>query len=357
MKLRIFNIMLVAVIALVAACADDEGVTYSVSDVSSRISGFSNSQTGPGADLTINGSDLGAAERIFIGNEVIRKSGFLTHTDASISFKVPTAVPLGTNNVLVVFAGPERAYATIPVVALPAIITFVPGAASTGETVTIIGTNLDLVTEVKLGAATAAITSKTTTALSFTVPAGITTGKIQLVSAAATVQSAADLVSCTGNSSIDCNAGLNPNVSFEAGTGDNFDNWNKFNGATKMLATTSVATNEVYRGTRALRVIRDGTVVPGTDQWRIQLASDYTPTDNGASYTVYAWVRASVAGASFRFSNQDAAQYGPDTAIPVTWTRISWTFTSNATQKRIVLDLNGTPQTTFFIDDVKLIKN
>lgn len=358
MKLRIFPILLVSAVMLIsAACSDDEAITYKVTDVSSRVSGFSNTETGPGAPLTINGSELGSVERIFVGNEVIRARNFVDHTDASITFNVPTAVSLGLNNVLVVFPGSERAYASIQVVALPAINSFTPVSASAGETVNIIGTNLDLVTGVRVGALTGTIVTKTSGALSFSVPAGFSTSKIQLVTPAATVTSSADLLACPGGSAADCGAALNLNWSFEEGTGDNFNNWGKFNGGTKILATTNVAGNEVYRGNRALRVLRDGTITPGTDQWRIQLASDFVPVENGAAYTVYAWVRASVAGASFRFSNQDAAQYGPDTTIPVTWTRISWGFTANAAQKRVVLDMNGTPQTTFFIDDVRLVKN
>src|SRR5262245_28833439 len=139
MKLKIFFLIFVSSMLMYSSCSEDEGVTYEVSDVSSRITGFSNVETGPGAQLTINGTELGTAERIFIGNEVIRSRNFVSISDASITFNVPTAVVLGLNDVLVVFGGPERAYATINVVALPAITTFVPTTATAAESVTIIG--------------------------------------------------------------------------------------------------------------------------------------------------------------------------------------------------------------------------
>jgi hypothetical protein len=80
-------------------------------------------------------------------------------------------------------------------------------------------------------------------------------------------------------------------------------------------------------------------------------------TDIGSSYTVYAWVRSTVAGGSMRFSTQPSALYGGDTPIPTTWTRISWTFTANEDDTRVMLDMNGAAVTTFYIDDVKLLKN
>jgi hypothetical protein len=354
---RFFSIGCMALIMAVAfSCADDEGVTYEVVDVSDRISGFASEVIGPGAQLTINGSGLDRVQRICIQTSCVPAKLFNSASESSIVFTVPSGVALGESDVLLVFPGQERGYANITVVALPAINTFIPTSATAGETVTVLGTSMNIVTDVLVGTTSGAITSQSPTMVQFTVPAGASTGKISLLSTAGTVISAADLVACPGGSAADCGTALTLNSSFEAGAGDNFDNWNKFNGGTKILATTNVAGNEVFRGTRALRVLRDGTITPG-DQWRIQLASDYVAVEDGASYTVFAWVRATVAGASFRFSNQDAAQYGGDTAIPVNWTRISWTFTANAAQKRIVLDLNGTPQTVFFIDDVKLIKN
>jgi hypothetical protein len=346
------------IIVFSAGCdkTEDESITYELNDVSSKLSGFGSEITGPGAPLTVNGSELNEVVRICVASFCVPKKLFTTGSESSITFSVPQNTPLGDQRVMLVYPGSDRAFKTISVVALPSIIAVVPTRPAVGEIVTAVGQNFDIVTAVSVGTVSAAIISKTSNAVSFALPEGAS-GKVTLTSPATTAVSAVDVVPCASPTSDECAPGLNPNAGFEIGTGDNFDSWNKFNGGTKIVATTAIGSNEVFRGTRAMKVIRDGTLIPATDQWRIQLASNPVPVDNGASYTVSAWVRASAAGGAMRFSNQDAPQYGPDTQITTTWSKITWTFTANATQKRIVLDMNGGPVTTFFIDDVKMIKN
>ena len=123
-----------------------------------------------------------------------------------------------------------------------------------------------------------------------------------------------------------------------------------------MFATT--VPGEYYSGTRALKVVRDGSLNDG--QWRIQLSNDPSTWEVGASYTVYLMARASAPGGSLRVSTNPNAMYTGDQEVTTTWTRLSFTFPSaNEASSRVVLDLNGnnTAATTFFIDDVKLIKD
>ncbi|MBX2893806.1 MAG: IPT/TIG domain-containing protein [Cyclobacteriaceae bacterium] len=359
-------ILYVSVMALISSrCANEDGITYSVTDVSSRITGFSNSKTGPGAQLTINGTQLQHAQRIFIGNEVILARNFVSQTESAITFNVPATVGVRTDgtltDVLVAFPGSERAFAKIEVVPLQAVSSFTPYSAAAGEIITLFGVNFDLVTAVKLGDVTATITSQSATQLKFTMPSGAPTGKITLVGTAGNTTSAENLVSCTATPGGDCLAGVNLNASFELGTGDNFDNWSKFNGGNYMVQT-SVA-SEVFRGSRALKVVRDGSLASG--EWRIQLASDLIDTEAGASYTVYMWAKASTAGGSLRVSTNPDAKYTGNQNVTTQWQRLAFTFSPAAgnaiatTSTRVVLDFNGnnTAVTTFFIDDVKLIKN
>lgn len=344
---------------LVVGCNNDEAITYSMTDVSSRISGFSKTVTGPGASLTVNGSQMDQVVRIFIGEEVVPAGSFTEVTPSSITFDVPLNVSLGEADVLIVFKGNERAFSKITIVALPAISDFYPDYVTAGERVTIVGTNLSasFVTGVQVGGAAAGIVSQSSTLLTFTVPNDFATSKITLLSPGGDVTSAADLMSCSDNpNNIDCKAALNPNPGFEEGTDDEFTGWGKWNGGTYMVATTTPG--EVYRGTRALKVIRDGSLADG--QWRIQLANDPSTWEVGASYTVHLWAKASVAGGSMRVSTNPNAMYTGDQEIPTTWTRLSFTFSSaNEASSRVVLDLNGnnTAVTTFFIDDVKLVKD
>lgn len=358
---RVISMLLIPALlaAMTIGCNNDEAITFSVQDVSSKVTGFSKDVTGPGAELTINGTDMDKVARVFIGEEVVTRSNFVEVSPSSVSFNVPLDVSLGENDVLVVFDGNGRAFKKINVVALPAISSFNPAIVASGATVTILGTNLGdtYVTAVNIGGAAGTITSQSNTALTFTVPAGFSTNRITLVSPAGDVNSATNLTNCADDpNNIDCKEPLNLNSGFELGDGDDFTNWGKWNGGTSMVATTTPG--EFYSGSRALKVVRSGTL--GNGQWRIQLANDPADWEVGASYTVYMWARASAAGGSLRVSTNPNAMYTGDQAVPTTWTRLSFTFpAANEASSRVVLDLNGndTAATTFFIDDVKLIKN
>lgn len=360
MKIRKIIALVIApllVLTLTTNCLnDDDAIQFSMTDVSSRITGFSSAITGAGASLTISGSQMNRVQQVFMEGFVIPKKAFTSVTESEITFNVPLSVPLGENEVLIVFTGSERAFKYIEVVPLQAISTFVPSSAATGETVTLFGTNFEIVSGVKLGGVDATITSQSESIIKFTVPAGITTGKITLVSDAGIASSAADLIACSGNpNTSDCPEGLTLNAGLELGSDDSFDNWGKWNGGGFLLATTTPS--EVYRGARALKVVRDGSL--GSGQWRIQFVSDPVSTEIGASYSVYVWGRASATGGSFRVSTNPNALYTGDQNVNVTWTRHKFDFTANEASTRIVLDLNGnnTAVTTFFLDDIKLIKN
>jgi uncharacterized lipoprotein YehR (DUF1307 family) len=352
------------IVAIIISCNNDDAITYSMADVSSRITGFNNSKTGPGAELTLNGSQLGNVQRIFIGNVSILKREFISHTESSVTFNVPTNTVVNTtgekSKVLIVFSGSERAFSEIEVIPFQAIGSFLPHSAAVGETVTLFGVNFDLVTSVKLGDISADITSQTPTLLKFTMPEGASTGKITLVSEAGNSSSATNLVACSGSPNApDCATALNLNSGLELGDGDDFTNWGKWNGGVYQVATT--VPGEYYRGSRALKVIRDGSLASG--QWRIQFVSDPVETEIGASYTVYVWARAAVANAGFRVSlNPDTGFYPGDVAVTTAWQQFSFVVPGERIQNeatRFVLDLNGTNTavTTFYIDDIKVIKN
>lgn len=361
-SMNIKSILLATVIllAFTLGCNDDDAITYSATDANSRISGLSATQIGGGQPVTVTGTGLDKLVRIMVGNSAVPARLFTEVSSTSLTFLIPTSVPLGVNDILYVFEGSGRASGEIEIVPLQIANNFTPYAAGTGQIVTITGLLLDLVDEVKLGGVAATITSQTSTALQFTVPAGITTGPITLVSPFGTTNTSAlpipNLMACAGTTGeVDCTDGINLNFNFEAGTGDNFDNWSKYNGGTLMTATTTPG--EVFAGTRAMKVTRNGSL--GSGQWRIQLASDLTPMQVGAAYTVYVWAKASVAGGAIRVSTSPTALYTGDQLVPTTWTRLAFTFTANETPARIVLDMNGnnTVATNFFIDEVKLIKN
>ncbi|WP_100615554.1 endo-1,4-beta-xylanase [Confluentibacter citreus] len=138
-----------------------------------------------------------------------------------------------------------------------------------------------------------------------------------------------------------------PNPSFELGSDDTFTNWSKFNGATALVQTTEPS--EVHDGNRALKAISTG-----GNAWSVQIASDLIPTTIGESYTFKIYVKGAVAGTSIRFSTSPSALYSGDYTVSNTWTLLSWTFTANATETRIVLDL-GADANTYFLDSMEML--
>src|SRR6478752_7601808 len=83
------------VVLLTMQCSKDDGITYSVKDVSSRITGYSNPKTGAGAQLTINGTQLENVQRIFFNNERVLAKDFVSNTGSALTFNVPNTVPIG----------------------------------------------------------------------------------------------------------------------------------------------------------------------------------------------------------------------------------------------------------------------
>lgn len=348
----------------ILSCDNEDAITYSGRDVSSRVTGFSSSKTGPGAELTINGSQLQNVQRVFLGDEVITPANFISHTESEITFTVPTSVPPNAENektrVLLVFNGSARAIKEIEVVPFQAISSFAPYSAAEGETVTLIGVNFDLVTSVKVGTSDATIISQSPTVLKFSMPSGAATAKILLESEAGVSSSSSELISCSANPlGLDCASGLNLNTSFEDGADNDFTGWAKQNGGQFMFATT--VPGEVFRGNRAIKVVRDGTLSSG--EWRLQLHTNFVDTEIGASYTVTLWARATVAGAGIRLSlSPDTGLYTATAPVTTEWQLFTFEVPGERIQNaqtKFSLDMNAnnTVATTFFIDDFKVMKN
>jgi GH35 family endo-1,4-beta-xylanase len=150
-----------------------------------------------------------------------------------------------------------------------------------------------------------------------------------------------------GNISLAQNLLSNPG--FELGSGDNFTNWAKTNGATYLTATT--APTEIHGGTRALKSAGPGFA---GQQYQVQLVGDAAATTIGSSYTFKIWIKAATAGGTVRFSTQPSAMYSADMSVPDgVWTQLSWTFTANVASTQIALDL-GQSNVVYFIDDAEL---
>ncbi|WP_028787246.1 endo-1,4-beta-xylanase [Terrimonas ferruginea] len=139
------------------------------------------------------------------------------------------------------------------------------------------------------------------------------------------------------------------NGDFEAGSGSTFTNWNVYNtnGAT---FSEGAGASEVHGGTRSLKVVNPNN--NAGNQWRVQFASDLINTTIGTQYVLSFWVRSLAGGYIMRTSTQPTAQYQGNQTISNSWTQITWTFTAQDAQTRILFDLGETAG-TLFIDDVK----
>jgi hypothetical protein len=360
-KSRILSALIAPAFCLLLTtnCSEEEGVTQSVNDLSSRFSAYSSEVTGAGAHLTISGSELDQVVQIAFGDIIVPKKTFIDVTPASLTFVVPTAAPLGDNEVVLVFGGNGRAFAPNPieVVARPVIAGVKPLTVITGDSVIVDGVDLNLVTSATIGGVEAVVKSSTATRLIAIMPAGAAAGTVVLQSIAGEITSAETVTACSQDAAnVLCKPNLILNGSFEEGSGDNFNNWSKFNGGSLMTATKDPAL--VYRNGRALKVVIDPVAAGGTSQWRIQMASDLVANlEVGASYTLSAMVKSTNAGSTIRFSTQPSALYQGDTSVGTNWTLISWTFTANVAETRMVFDMGGAVNTTHYVDDVRLVKN
>jgi endo-1,4-beta-xylanase len=141
------------------------------------------------------------------------------------------------------------------------------------------------------------------------------------------------------------------NGTFEAGSGSTFTNWAVYNtnGATFTAGSTA---NEIHGGARSV-VITNPTANPG-NQWRVQFASDLFPTTIGKVYRVTFWMKAAVAGGSGRLSTQPTASYQGDTSIGTDWSLVTWNFTAQDAQTRILFDM-GQAANTYYLDDVSVV--
>jgi len=178
------------------------------------VSSFDDKVYRPGTDVvSLSGKDLDLVKSVkFDGAEV---SKFDTQTESALSFALPATAKPGTFS-LVTESGVAVPVADIQVLAPTA---EVAAKAFLGSELTISGTNLDLVKEVKVGDATISKPAITATSISFVIPDNATDG-IKLIPAnGISVDLAFDAVPATIDESM-LNGDNKDQLNFNAG-GDN----------------------------------------------------------------------------------------------------------------------------------------
>jgi hypothetical protein len=113
---RILYSMIVAAIIgfFTTGCSKEEGIIQiTINDVSSRITSIP-ANVKLGAEMEITGTQLQDIQQVIFGLVVIRKIE-MTITETSIIFRAPYTVALGENEIVLVFPGGDRAFASINV--------------------------------------------------------------------------------------------------------------------------------------------------------------------------------------------------------------------------------------------------
>jgi hypothetical protein len=227
----------------------------------------------------------------------------------------------------------------------PTIEAISPSAAQVGEEVTIQGTSLDNLQTVYFGDIEANVVSSTATELTITVPSGLQ----ENIPAQIRIVTNGGETTSSGNFYVGDN--LLDNGDLESGDGDDFSNWEKWNGGDGLTATTDE--DQAYFG-RSLRA-----VAVGGDAWRTQFVSEPVATEVGVEYTLFMWIRAQPGspgdGGNIRFSTNPDALYSDNYTITSEWQQIEWVFTANSEQTRVVLDLGAVAEAVYYIDNITLI--
>ncbi len=142
-----------------------------------------------GQTVTITGSNLKATSVVFGGNKTAKP---VINTGSTLTVVVPTGATTGA--IKIVTGGGTVYTASFTVLPpSPTITSFTPASGKSGVVVSVKGTNL-LGATVTIGSTSVTVSAgATATLLKFVIPAGATTGKINVTTAGGTVSSATNL--------------------------------------------------------------------------------------------------------------------------------------------------------------------
>jgi len=303
-----------------------------------------------GEEVTITGENLHTVINVFVGNR--HATDVVDQSESSIRFVVPATAEPGDNKVVLAMKNGYRVSRDLEVNLrpIPVIETISPSAAAPGENVTIRGLNLGELTSARIGGIEATIASASNNELELTVPSGLplnTPAAIELETVETTT---------TSTSIFYVGPNLVANSDFEAGSGDDFDSWEKLNSGDQMTERTGA---EAYAG-RSIHI-----VPAANNPWSTQLATQEMQLNLNSEYTVLFWAKADDAGAFMRVSSSQFNHhgsgsdffYGDNQDIPTEWTQMTWTFTVTADlpSYKLVMDM-GEGSVPFAIDNVTLIE-
>tara|TARA_R110000868_G_scaffold145181_3_gene365211 strand:- start:20062 stop:22017 length:1956 start_codon:yes stop_codon:yes gene_type:complete len=315
------------------SCDDDELSSNQV-----NVNGLSVNGAYPNDPVSFTGANFETIQFLFVGEQ---QAEFQLNGD-TVSFVVPDKAVVGPNFITLAMADNYRVKIPFEVLLrpTPVISTISPGAAEPGENVTITGTSLNNLEKISVNDMEATVVSSSESELVFTIPEGPQNNAL------ATIKIVTSGGSTESGSIFYVGKNLLLNGVLEEGSGDDFTNWNKYNGGDGLIAS-----DQPYAG-RSLKVI-----AAGGDAWRTQFVSDPTETLVGVDYTAFMWIKAEAEGGNIRFSTNSTtgALYSGNYDIGTEWQQIEWTFTNNDSATRLVLDMGVSTGMVYHVDNITLI--
>ena len=161
---------------------------------SATVTGFTPSSATPGAVVTITGTGLATVTSASVGGV---SASFRIVSDTTVEVTVPRGastgrIELGVEGAVLLSAS------DLTVVAVPTITSVTPTTVIPPASITIAGTALDGVREVRLGARTLEIESRTPTRLVVEVPTSVTSGTLALIDSSGVSRPYAQRITVTG---------------------------------------------------------------------------------------------------------------------------------------------------------------
>ncbi len=270
-------------------------------DVSERITGFDANRSGAGAMLTAQGNNLSGVEQVYIAGDFASN---VVATDSEVSFTVPVTVPLGMQDIVFIFEGPDRATASIEMVSLPVVNWFDLQEGTEGDEVTVYGNNFGFVESANVGGVAASVSNVTDNSVTVTVPSGAETGPIELITEAGNGTSPYEFAVCdTEPDNYYCLDPLNGNGGFEDGTIGVIGEGGDIGGGS-FTAGAPGAQWEIVEspggapglGDLTLKVTINELQNGGTDSWRIQWVNNQPAFGDLDGYEVPANSRFAILG-------------------------------------------------------------
>lgn len=217
-RITYFLMVALAVLLLTIRCEKPEGIIQEdIVDVTSRITSFPEI-LGTGDTVVIEGTRLNEVVRVIFGNLTISKYE-LIYTPNGIKFQIPALVPNGENEVVLVFSGNERAFKKITVLPRQTYSFMDPIFGRSGDTITVWGTNLNVVENVLVGDVAATIIEQPGNYLKFIIPSGAYPDKIYLKTDLLSLPSKDTLIVCDNSEAFICLPNLMENGDFEMAPG------------------------------------------------------------------------------------------------------------------------------------------